>query len=82
VIDYAFTPANVNTGAMGCGAYFCPPTHVALEMKAILLDPEFKGWFKEVVFAVYSTPANGEHNFKAFQQVFDGVTINGEVCGV
>jgi hypothetical protein len=65
---------------MGCGAYLCPPTHVALEMKSILLEPEFKGWFKEVTFAVYSTPSNGGHNIAVFEKVFEGVVLNGETA--
>ncbi|KAH6916403.1 hypothetical protein BKA70DRAFT_1419318 [Coprinopsis sp. MPI-PUGE-AT-0042] len=32
-------------GAMGCGAYACPPKLVAEEMKSILLEKEFSGWF-------------------------------------
>jgi hypothetical protein len=38
---------------MGCGAYWCPPGHVAEEMRAVLFNEEFVGWFKEVIFAVY-----------------------------
>ena len=57
-------------GAMGCGAYGCPPRQVAEEMKAILFDEEFAGWFKEVVFAVYPAGRTGENNFKAFKEVF------------
>ena len=58
---------------MGCGAYACPSTQVAEEMKAILLETEFKGWFREVVFAVYST-ARGR-NFDIFRDVLDGVEL-------
>ena len=42
-------------------------------MKAILLETEFKGWFREVVFAVYST-ARGR-NFDIFRDVLDGVEL-------
>lgn len=59
---------------MGCGAYECPPQQVANEMKAILLGEEFKGWFRKVIFAVYSTSAN--RNYEVFKGVFDGVEIN------
>ncbi|KAF5334864.1 hypothetical protein D9758_014277 [Tetrapyrgos nigripes] len=62
-------------GAMGCGAYRCPPHLVAEEMKSILLDPEFKGWFKQVVFAVYASPGTGATNFQVFKEVFDGVKV-------
>ncbi|KAF9461523.1 hypothetical protein BDZ94DRAFT_1323298 [Collybia nuda] len=59
-------------GAMGCGAYACPPKLVAEEMKTALLDPEFGGWFRKVVFAVYSNRKNGPGNFDVFQSVFNG----------
>jgi len=63
-------------GAMGCGAYQCPSRLVAEEMKAILLEPEFKGWFRKVVFAIYSTHTNGRGNFDIFKEVFAGVKLN------
>jgi len=59
-------------GAMGCGAYGCPPRQVAEEMKSILLEDEFKGWFKEIVFAVYSNNGIGEKNNNIFTEVFAG----------
>ncbi|KAI0692493.1 hypothetical protein BC835DRAFT_1356914 [Cytidiella melzeri] len=60
-------------GAMGCGAYQCPPRQVAEEMKAILRWPEFRGRFLEIVFAVYS--AKYDSNFRVFSEVFDGVVV-------
>jgi len=63
-------------GAMGCGAYFCPPAFVAKLMKSILLDDEFKGWFKEVVFAVYSSASNGPSNFQIFSDMYRDLEIN------
>jgi hypothetical protein len=60
---------------MGCGAYRCPPRLVAEEMKVALLEPEFKGWFRRVVFAIYSNPSNGPGNFELFRDIFDGVVI-------
>ncbi|TFK68744.1 hypothetical protein BDN72DRAFT_841434 [Pluteus cervinus] len=62
-------------GAMGCGAYGCPPTLVANEMKAILLTDEFRGWFKHVIFAVYSRKDNGASNFSVFHKLFQGVEL-------
>ncbi|KAL0581493.1 hypothetical protein V5O48_000536 [Marasmius crinis-equi] len=62
-------------GAMGCGAYACPPRQVAEEMRSILLDEEFKGWFRNVTFAVYSRPDNGNPNFGVFEKVFADVTV-------
>lgn len=63
-------------GALGCGAYRCPPTLVAKEMKNILLEDEFKGRFKEVVFAVYSSASNGPSNFKTFSDMYRNLEIN------
>ncbi|KAJ7471189.1 hypothetical protein B0H11DRAFT_2040765 [Mycena galericulata] len=62
-------------GAMGCGAYACPPRLVATEMRDILRDTEFRGWFKKVVFAIYSTRTNGPGNFSIFEEVFKGVEV-------
>lgn len=61
---------------MGCGAYRCPSRLVAEEMKAVLLDEEFKGWFRKVVFAVYSSQTNGRGNFDIFKEVFTDVVLN------
>ncbi|KAF9003159.1 hypothetical protein BDZ89DRAFT_1095796 [Hymenopellis radicata] len=49
-------------GAMGCGAN-------------ILLEDEFRGWFRQVVFAVYSKEGNGPGNFAVFQEVFKDVVV-------
>jgi len=62
-------------GAMGCGVYYCPAGQVADEMKAILLEEEFVGWFKEVIFAVYSTRQNS--NFDLFTRVLNDVELRG-----
>ncbi|KAF7377836.1 hypothetical protein MSAN_00207100 [Mycena sanguinolenta] len=66
---------NLVLGAMGCGAYACPPRLVATQMRDILLEPEFRGWFKKVVFAIYSRPTNGPGNFEIFEDVFKGVEL-------
>jgi hypothetical protein len=55
---------------MGCGVYGCPPRQVAEEMKSILFEEEFVGWFKEVVFAVYPAGRTGEINYRTFKEVF------------
>lgn len=60
-------------GAMGCGAYRCPPKAVAEEMKKALEMDEFSGWFEEVVFAVYAAGPAGRQNLKVFQEVFANV---------
>jgi hypothetical protein len=63
---------------MGCGAYACPPKVVAEEMRSILLENEFKGWFGKVVFAVYSHPGDGPTNFSVFSEAFKGVVLGEE----
>jgi uncharacterized protein (TIGR02452 family) len=62
--------ANVVLGAMGCGAYGCPPKAVALEMKKVLEMEEFRGWFENVAFAVYAAGPTGKENFEIFSDVF------------
>jgi uncharacterized protein (TIGR02452 family) len=59
-------------GALGCGAYRCPPALVAREMKGVLAEEEFRGWFERIVFAVYGKGPVGERNFRVFKQVFGG----------
>lgn len=61
-------------GALGCGAYRCPPQLVAQEMKQVLEEEEFRGWFEKVVFAVYGTGPVGKRNLEVFQKVFDSET--------
>jgi len=60
-------------GAMGCGVYGCPPRHVAEEMRAILFDQEFVGWFKEVIFAIYPAGRTGQINYDIFKEVFEAL---------
>jgi uncharacterized protein (TIGR02452 family) len=57
-------------GAMGCGAYGCPPKAVARRMKTVLESEEFKGWYGNVVFAVYAAGPSGQRNLDVFRQVF------------
>jgi uncharacterized protein (TIGR02452 family) len=59
-------------GALGCGAYRCPPDLIAREMKGVLAEEEFRGWFERVVFAVYGKGPVGEKNFGIFREVFAG----------
>lgn len=69
---YDLWPAtDIRVGAMGCGAYGCPPRHVAEEMKTILFDEEFIGWFKQVIFAVYPAGQTGKTNYDVFKEVFE-----------
>ena len=54
------------TGAFGCGAFKNNPKIVAQAYKNIL--PEFDGYFKEIVFAVYCSPRDTQ-NFDAFKKI-------------
>ena len=54
------------TGAFGCGAFANNPGVVAQAYKNIL--PEFDGYFKEIVFAIYCTPREVE-NYEAFNKI-------------
>lgn len=56
------------TGAFGCGAFANNPYVVAQAYKNIL--PEFGGYFKEIVFAIYCTPRE-ESNYQAFNKTFN-----------
>jgi uncharacterized protein (TIGR02452 family) len=64
---------NLVLGAMGCGAYGCPPRPVAQEMKKALELEEFVGWFERIVFAVYAAGPSGKRNLEAFTEVFTSV---------
>lgn len=60
-------------GAMGCGAYGCPPRAVAREMRAALQRDEFSGWFEDIKFAVYAAGHTGKRNLDVFTEVFKDV---------
>lgn len=60
-------------GAMGCGAYGCPPRAVAREMKNALQRDEFSGWFGTIAFAVYASGPTGKENLGVFTEAFNGV---------
>jgi uncharacterized protein (TIGR02452 family) len=58
-------------GAFGCGAYGNPPALVADLFKEILEEPEFKGAFDEICFAILedkNSPSGG--NYAPFAKVF------------
>lgn len=63
--------ADLHSGAMGCGTYGCPPRQVAEEMRAILFEEEFVGWFKEVNFAINSARRTGPTNYDIFKDIFE-----------
>ena len=54
------------TGAFGCGAFQNNPEVVAQAYKKVL--PEFEGYFKEIVFAIYCRPQN-VINFDTFKKI-------------
>ena len=54
------------TGAFGCGAFKNNPEVVAEAYKKIL--PEFDGYFKEIVFAIYCKPQD-MRNFDTFKKI-------------
>ena len=56
-------------GAFGSGAFMNNPYIVAKAYKEIV--PQFNGYFKEIVFAVYCSPNQGKDNLIAFQKVLD-----------
>ncbi|KAI0029555.1 hypothetical protein K488DRAFT_56112 [Vararia minispora EC-137] len=60
---------------MGCGAYACPPEQVASEMRAILLEDEFRGWFSAVVFAVYRSETHPSPVYDVFKRFLDGTVV-------
>jgi uncharacterized protein (TIGR02452 family) len=62
---------NLVLGAMGCGAYGCPPRAVAREMRNVLGKEEFSGWFETIVFAVYASGPSGKLNLDSFTEVFN-----------
>ena len=52
-----------------CKSHRLPPGLVAREMKVALAEEEFRGWFREVVFAVR------EGIFGAYREALDGVVV-------
>ncbi|KAI5853539.1 hypothetical protein BZA05DRAFT_32347 [Tricharina praecox] len=66
---------NLVLGAMGCGAYGCPPAATARDMAAVVQESEFKGWFERVWWAVVDPL--GEGNGKVFTEACEGLTVGG-----
>lgn len=64
---------NLILGAMGCGAYCCPQRGVAQEMRRVMLEPEWAGWFERVWVAVVDPM--GEGNLGVFGEFMHGVPL-------
>ena len=59
-------------GALGCGAYGCPASHVARLFKKVLEEKEFANHFQEICFAILedqNSPRGG--NVRPFKEVFN-----------
>lgn len=64
-------------GALGCGAFRNPPRHIARMFHEVFDEPEFKGRFSEVYFAILEDhnshkAHNPKGNFKPFLDEFAG----------
>jgi uncharacterized protein (TIGR02452 family) len=67
---------SIVTGAFGCGAWNCPPEHVAMIFRAVL--EKYNGVFKKVVFACYQLNgasrgynAQSVSNYEVFKRVLE-----------
>lgn len=58
-------------GAIGCGAFNHPPDEVATLWLKVLCEPEFKGRFELIVFAVFG----GGENFQTFRRILHNYKI-------
>ena len=73
-ISYVNGQRRLVLGALGCGAFNNPPEHMARLFKQVLNEPEFKGAFKQVYFAIFddhNATRNDWSNVDAFIQVFE-----------
>lgn len=60
--------SNLILGAMGCGAFHNPPEHIAELFRQVLNEPEYKGRFRRVAFAIL-----GDQLYKTFSKVFSEI---------
>lgn len=62
-------------GALGCGAFGNPPSHIASLFHEVMQEPEFKNHFKAIVFAIIEDLSsrkrhNPDGNLKPFEREF------------
>ncbi|KAF2398767.1 hypothetical protein EJ06DRAFT_91148 [Trichodelitschia bisporula] len=71
-------------GAIGCGQFGHPAREVAKAWAHVLREPEWRGWFEYIWFAVLNGAPGGptEDNFEVFQRELDGKEINTGVGAV
>ena len=55
-------------GAAGCGDFKNPPAFIAAAFKYLLIEKEYKKYFKKVYFVIFKDAAN--KNIPAFKNVF------------
>ena len=55
-------------GALGCGAFCTPPAQMARLFHEVLVEKEFEGRFKKIVFAIIDSPSS--NNFQPFKKEF------------
>lgn len=68
-IAYENGQTHLVLGALGCGAFHNPPKQVAQIFKKVLQEPEFRGIFQYVYFAIINDH-NSNGNYEAFEKVF------------
>jgi uncharacterized protein (TIGR02452 family) len=60
-------------GAWGCGAFHCPPRHVARLFHEVMMESEFKDKYKAITFAIIEDHnSKGVGNYKPFAEEFNG----------
>jgi len=62
-------------GALGCGAWRNPPQHVAEVFSGVLSEPEFRGRFAKIVFAILKPVNDITDNFEAFSRLFQRARV-------
>jgi len=65
-------------GALGCGAFCNPPSHIAQLFHEVFEEPEFKNKYRLISFAILDDlnahrSHNPEGNYKPFEEEFGGI---------